>query len=332
MKHLYATVFCTMNLLFSLHAVAQTNERRHMVRLYEDNDVLNLIGNRTDRSYTNGSRIDFFYESRLKKDGFFYRVLPIAGDSSTNVSGWSVAQIMVTPQDLNKVEYQPNDYPYAGSLFVTRSFYSYNPKKKFSYQTELLVGIRGRHALAKQTQIAIHSVINAAEPRGWGNQLNTQLLLNLLFIAEKNLLSWKNIVELNGGIQTRVGSLMDAVHVYPVLRIGKMSPYFDGYLDQYGSYRHEGRTVKMQYYLIFRPIASFVAYNAMLKGTRDNSQQENAVSEPSLPIAHHGLDMQMGIVIAYGNFGASYLLTRSASYDKGLYEHRFGTVELYFRW
>lgn len=125
---------------------------------------------------------------------------------------------------------------------------------------------------------------------------------------------------------------MDAVHVYPVLRIGKMSPYFDGYLDQYGSYRHEGRTVKMQNYLIFRPIASFVAYNAMLKGTRENSQQENAVSEPSLPIAHHGIDMQMGIVIAYGNFGASYLLTRSASYDKGLYEHRFGTVELYYRW
>ena len=49
MKHLYATVFSTMNLLFTLHAVAQTNERRHMVRLYEDNDVLNLIGEvRTD--------------------------------------------------------------------------------------------------------------------------------------------------------------------------------------------------------------------------------------------------------------------------------------------
>ena len=131
--------------------------------------LLNLIGNRTDRSYTNGSRIDFFYESRLKKDGFFYRVLPIAGDSSTNVSGWSVAQIMVTPQDLSKVEYQPNDYPYAGSLFVTRSFYSYNPKKKFSYQTELLVGIRGRHALAKQTQIAIH-VCNQRRRTAWLGQ------------------------------------------------------------------------------------------------------------------------------------------------------------------
>ena len=159
-----------------------------------------------------------------------YKILPIAGDSSTNVAGWSVAQIMVTPQDLSKVEYQPNDYPYAGSLFVTRSFHSYNPKKKFSYQTELLVGIRGRHALAKQTQTAIHSVINAEEPRGWRNQLDTQLLINLIFIAEKNLFSWKNIVELNGGVQTRVGSLMDAVHIYPVLRIGKMAPYFDGYL------------------------------------------------------------------------------------------------------
>ena len=90
-----------------------------------------------------------------------YKILPTAGDSSINVAGWSLAQLMVTPEDISTTEYQPNDYRYAGSLFVTRSFHSYNPIKKFSYQSELLVGIRGPHALARQTQTAIHALINA---------------------------------------------------------------------------------------------------------------------------------------------------------------------------
>jgi len=332
MKHLYATVFCTMNLLFTLHAVAQTNERRHMVRVYEDNDLLNLIVSLTDLSYTNGSRIYFFYDSHLKKNSFLYKVLPTAGDNSTNIFGWGLAQLMVTPEDISKPEYQPDDYPYAASLFATSSFYSYNPKKKFSYQSELLVGIRGPQAGGRQTQNAIHAFSNSEEPRGWGNQLDTQLLLNLTFTAEKNLLSWNNIVELNGGIQTRVGSLMDAVLVYPVLRIGKMSPYFDGFLDQYGTYRQQGRRVKMQYYLVVKTTASFVAYNSMLKGTRANVEKEHVASESQLPVAHHVLDMQVGAVIAYGNFGISYLLTRSSSYDKGMFEHRYGTLEVYYRW
>ena len=58
---------------------------------------------------------------------------------------------------------------------------------------------------------------------------------------------------------------MDMVSLYPMLRIGKMSPYFNGYLDQYGSYTKNGKQIKTQYYLVFKPSVSYVAYNAMLK-------------------------------------------------------------------
>ena len=332
MKHLCTTVFSMMIFLFSQNAVAQANEPRYMVRLHEDNDFFNLIGNRTDRSYTNGSRIDFFQRTRRQGNSFLYRILPTAGDGSTDISGWSLAQLMITPEDISKTEHQPDDYPYAGSLFVTRSFHSYNPVKKFSYQSELLVGIRGPRALARQTQTAIHSLINSAAPRGWNNQLDTQLLFNLTFTAEKNLFSWRNVVELNGGVQARVGSLMDAVLIYPVLRIGKMSPYFDGILSQHSSYKEPGKKNKMQYYLVLKTSAAFVAYNAMLKGKRENTEKENVVSETSLHISRYVGDVQFGVVIAYGNVGISYLLTRSSTYDRGLYEHRFGTMEICITW
>ncbi len=332
MKYLYTTAFFMMCLLFALEAVAQLEEPRYMVRITEDNDFLNLIGGSTDRSYTNGSRIEFFHPSRLKRHSFLYKILPTAGDSSINVAGWSLTQLMVTPENISTTEYQPNDYRYAGSLFVTRSFHSYNPIKKFSYQSELLVGIRGPHALARQTQTALHAMINSEEPRGWHNQLDTQLLLNLAFTAEKNLFTWKNLVELNGGVQARVGSLVDAVHIYPVLRIGKMAPYFYGLFSRYGSYTDRRKNNKFQYYMVVKSTLSFVAYNAMLKGARTNVEKEDLGSEKSLYLARRAGDVQIGAVISYGNVGISYLLTRSSSYDKKLYEHRYGTVEICVRW
>ena len=51
-----------------------------------------------------------------------------------------------------------------------------------------------------------------------------------------------------------------------------------------------------------------------------------------LHLARYVGDIQFGAVISYGNVGISYLLTRSSSYDKGLYEHRFGTVEICVKW
>lgn len=330
MNYVYSISIALCTLL-SISVNAQTEGHDHLVRLYEDNDFFNLIGERTDRSYTNGTRIDFFQKSKIKPGSFLYKVLPKAGPSGTNVSGWSIAQIMITPNDISAAEYQPNDYRYAGALFVARSLYSYDPVRKFCFQTEVLAGIRGPQAMARQTQTAIHKMINAVTPMGWHNQLGTRALLNLTFTAEKNLLTWHNMIELNAGVQGRLGTLMDAVLIYPVLRIGKMSPYFNGYIDQFGAYHDRGKRKRMQYYLIVKPTSSFVGYNAMLKGTRTNETGDDLRTE-DMPLAHKILELQGGIVVAYGSFSASYLLTRTSTYDKGLYEHRFGTLELYYTW
>lgn len=328
MKHYYGILFSLISLFSVLNAAGQTP--RNMVRIQEENDFFNLIGNRTDRSYTNGTRIDFLKLSPTRKRSSLYRILPNLGDSSIHIRGWSVAQLMVTPGDITRKEYQPNDYPYAGALFFTRSIHSYNPVKKASYQAEFLVGLRGPRAKAGPTQTAIHQLIKSAKPLGWENELNTQLLVNLTLTAERNLVSWGDFVEVNGGIQTRVGSLMDAVLAYPFIRIGKMSPYFEGPLSS-RSASHRGRS-QFQCYFFFKPTASFVAYNAMLMGTPLTVEKGNYVNESSLTIAHFVREVQMGTVVGYGKLQVSYLLTRSSAYDKGLYEHRYGTISLCVRW
>ncbi len=326
MKHLYTTALFTMSLLSALNIVAQTRKPTHMLRIQEDNDALNVYGEITDRSYTNGSRIDYFQSSRLPR--FLKGIIPTSGDSSIQIDGWGLAQYMVTPKDISTSEHQPDDYPYAGSLVVTRSFLSFNPVKEFSYQSEFLIGVRGKYSMAKELQTVVHANMNYPKPRGWHNQLDNQLLINFTFTAEKNLFSWRNVLELNGGIQTRVGSFIDAVLVYPMLRIGKMSPYFNGFLSSHASNRKEVKQ-KLQYYLVVKPTASFVAYNAMLKGERTNAGEGTKASNS---LSHYMSDVQFGAVIAYHNISFSYLQTHTSSYDKGLYNHSYGTMELCVRW
>jgi len=78
----------------------------------------------------------------------------------------------------------------------THSLYSYDAKKKYGFQTELLAGIRGVASFAEQTQKT--------------------------FCVEKGLLSMGDFVELNAGSQLRVGFFMDMVTLNPISYAEKM--------------------------------------------------------------------------------------------------------------
>lgn len=158
--------------------------------------------------------------------------MPNAGDSSKNVYGWSLMQIMVTPTKISAKEYQPNDYTYAGAMFALHSLYSYNAKKKYSFQTEFLAGVRGDlHLLESRYKEDFTGLSIIKSP--WG------LLININFTAEKQFVSVGDFMEINGGTLVRAGSFMDGFFMYPMIRIGQMSPYFDGYLNQFGSFEEK---------------------------------------------------------------------------------------------
>lgn len=335
MKIMCGAWLLIFGLLVTQNMYSQTKVPTRMVRIYEDNDFLNIRGNGTDNSYTNGTRFDFFY-TKIKSSRFFVdRLLPKAGDSSVNLFGWSLTQLMVTPNDISTTQYQPDDYPYAGALFITHSLYSYNTIKKYSFQTELVAGIRGPASFARESQIFIHSLINYQRPMGWNNQLSTYPLLNINFTAEKQLFSAGDFIELIGGTQLAAGSFIDAISLYPMLRVGKMSPYFNGYLNQYGSYYKKGKRIKTQYYLVVKPSTTFVLHNALMHGERidENEETDNPDGKRSMRRIRHRLtDIQFGGVVAHGNFSLSYMQTHSTEYNKGLYRHNWGNVSLYYRW
>jgi hypothetical protein len=321
--------------------LAQDNTPKFLLRIYEDNDFLNDRGLGTDDAYTNGTRIDLFYTKKHPPRGI-ERIMPTAGDSSINTYGWGIMQLMFTPEDISKTDYQPNDYPYSGALIATHTLYSYNPVKKFDWQTELVAGVIGPASMAAETQIMVHHLINYQRPMGWVHQYRNDLLANINMTAEKQLASWGHGLEVIGGSQVFIGTMLNGMAFYPLIRIGKMTPYFSGYMSQYssGGSGSKNRHVKnWQAYFILRPEAQLIFTNSLLEGgmfTRNPNLRPGLKGNES-PIPYHGLEhwvysLNYGAVVSSGNFSISFTQNTSSAMMKGLYSHEVGNISLYFAW
>ncbi|MDR6562110.1 MULTISPECIES: lipid A deacylase LpxR family protein [unclassified Arcicella] len=326
MKNAFQILTTIIALIFTNSIFAQKSSPRFMFRLYEDNDFFNVRGIGTDEAYSNGTRFDLFYTKKHDSHFFVDRLLPKAGDSTINVFGWGFAQLMVTPRDITKTEFQPDDYPFAGSLYITHTLYSYNPVKKYDFQTEIIAGVRGPAALAKQTQTLMHRIINDKIPRGWDNQLDNTAIFNINFTAEKEVFHFQKFIEVMAGGRATLGNMLNSVTVYPMVRIGKFSPYFQGFLNQYGSKSSSFK--KFQAYFIFKPEASYILTNKLMNGEVNNSKTD--VYQNS--IRNWFAEISYGAVITKGNFGISYNQKVASAYKKGLYRHSVGNLSLYYNW
>jgi len=348
-------------LLFTGHTWAQVSPApkkdsiTRMYRLYEDDDYLNFWGHGTDNAYTNGSRIDYFYQPADRPHGMLGKFAPRAGDSSIDIYSWGVMELMYTPNYLTRTDWQPHDYQYAGALIALHSLYSYNPVKHFDFQTEVVMGIIGPSAMAKEIQTDFHRLIRYTIPRGWGHQYRNDALLNINFTAEKQLLAVGNGLRVIAGGQVYGGTMQNGAAVYPLILIGKMNPYFNGFFSQYNSPACvKGGRTKWQGYLLFKPELQFYLQNALLQGgmfthnpnlqqsyegskggatQSDGSFHQGDGAPPKIPDLQQWLtSFTYGFVVTHSKFGISITNHVSSAMMKGLYCHTEGNISLYFGW
>lgn len=98
---------------------------------------------------------------------------------------WVFGQNMQTPAEIGNRELITNDVPYVGILAWGNSFYGFDDERFFGAQW--LVGWVGEEALAEQTQQGVHAVLGGDDAAGWGNQLDSEPVLNVYFSAKHRL-------------------------------------------------------------------------------------------------------------------------------------------------
>jgi lipid A 3-O-deacylase len=312
---------------------------RHLLRVYEDNDIINVRGQGTDQGYSNGTRFDYFYIKEKPARFFLHRIMPKAGDSSIDTYGFSIMQVIFTPKNIIKRIPDKHDFPYAGALFATHSLHSANQIKKYGWQTEWLLGVMGPPALGKEVQRLAHRTFGLIQPGGWDYQLKTDLLLNFNVAAEKQIAHINNTVEFIGGAQAFAGTALNGASVYSLIRIGKMPPYFSGYLSQFAMPKGSAR--RIQLYGIIRPSVEWVLGNALIDGgvfnkgrqpvperDPDNDEPEMGDRERKRLIGK----LDYGVVFSLGRACVSFTQTTMTPMVKGTDIQEVGNISLFIAW
>lgn len=320
---------------------AQSAPPTHLLSLYWDDDYLNIQGKGTDRAYTSGQRIEYYYLKEHPSRFFADRIMPKAGSHSTNIYSWSLMQIMVTPNDISDPSIQPNDYPWSGALFATHSLYSYDHDHKFAFKSEVLLGVMGPASLAGSTQRLVHRLIHYQQPKGWSNQFTNTPLVNLAFSVEKQEWGWKNCLEIIGGARIDAGAMMDQLTAYQLVRIGVMNPYFNGLFTlRSASEQHRKRT---ELYFFMKPQAQAIAYDALLQGPIFSSKPTFPDPSPStskirdLSDSYHGInnflfEVDYGCMLSAGTISIAYTQKPTSSFMKGLYNTNVGNITICKSW
>lgn len=315
-----------LSVIHGNNATAQPVNSKHSLRILWDNDFINVRGDGTDRYYTNGMRIDYFY-TKKQKAKFLSSLLLNISDNNNNIYGWGLAQFMFTPKNIAVPNIQYNDRPYAGALYSIHSLQSIDKIKKIKVTSEIRLGVIGPLSFAKETQIWAHGVINYTKPLGWHNQVPNDIILNYNISIEKQMLQPSKKILLVGIIETFSGTTYNAAGVGFMVRVGKFNDYFDEISVS------QTKKNKSQLYVFMKPVARVVLSNALLQGGLLNqiSPQSKGYILSKDQIERVVVLYEVGITFKKSKYSMTISQKSIGAEFKGQYTQEYGSLMMQFK-
>lgn len=291
----------------------------------------------TDRDYTNGALLSYIapandlpWVGRFLKSKLFW----LEGADDWRMS-YGVGQNMYTPQDISRRFPDPDDRPYAGFLYgsvgISADTRASSGAPRQLDVLALDIGIVGPGSLAEPTQKHVHELIDSDDPKGWDEQLATEVAFRLLYER-----SWRAsgkwdlpLLPLEGDVTPHVGLALGTVATYAAagasFRIG------EDLGDDYGPPRVRPALGSPGF---FRDIDGFSWYLfAGVQGravARDLFIQGNTFKDsPGVNVEPLQLDIQAGFAIQVGRVEMAFTqVLRSPQHTRKGRWNRFGSVNL----
>jgi hypothetical protein len=162
------------------------------INFYFENDV--FFG--TDSDYTDGSRLSILMY-RPDADEKWLGIPFLEGSDRTDFISFSLTQKIYTPDDLTQKELIEDDRPYAGWLYLEMGLHQSSETDLDSMMIQ--VGAVGPASHMEQLQKYIHDKLGSEEPKGWSNQLNNEVGIQLNYQHK-----WRYLPEPLWGIESSV--------------------------------------------------------------------------------------------------------------------------------
>jgi len=211
---------------------------------------------------------------------------------------------MYAPDDLRLKEHIPGDRPYAGMLIGGFGYEFFRDKDSpWTNYGEIDFGMIGPAAGCKETQMAIHKLLNCRKPQGWDNQLHNEFVVNGQWWTKYNwyVCEWMAFVP-KGGMAA--GTIQDFGELGADLKIGyniKPTPNNE-IMFSAPSARGLGWEKKLSVYAYCGASERYYLYNHILEGTMFGHRDDALKAD----IERFVTEMRCGIVVRYDRFYATY--------------------------
>lgn len=280
--------------------------------LNAENDIF-APGN-TDKFYTHGSRISYTTPVEVNYDGLLSGNVLFGDKEAFEIS---VGQYMYTPDDIEIVELQEGERPYAGVAFLEAAQIKHD-EKQYS-RIGYLAGVIGPYSYAEETQTWIHELTGSELPLGWDNQIDTEPLLNLQYTYKYKLFS-NEWFDLTPRSETALGNAHIFTGFGTDLRVGyNMDDW------SYSTMEPVPRGIQnFSGFLLLGSDAKYVARNITL----DGNTWEDSYSIDKEPFVW---EYYCGFGLKYSWMAVEYKMTRRSEEFKGQESKEdFGSVALRF--
>jgi hypothetical protein len=311
-------------------AVAEPEPAPGVLSVHFDNDYFLD----TDQNYTSGFRLAYVAPMAPS-----HPLAPLAralqlGDGDTRIT-YSLGQKIFTPQDISQTQLITTDQPYSAYLYGGIAIESEKRRendRRILENVELQIGVVGPHAYGEEVQKLAHSLFGSDEPKGWDNQLNDELAVNLYYDRVWGGWYGTRIGPADGNYRLdfspHVGAALGNVYTHlsagGTLRLGQNLPPHDGPpsirpgppgTDYYKP------TPDLRWYLFVGMDGRAVARNIFLDG--------NTFTD-SHSIDKEGLvgEMRFGLAVLLGRYRLTYARVNRSEEFEGQASNRFGSLTL----
>ncbi|MGJ8684589.1 MAG: lipid A deacylase LpxR family protein [Nonlabens sp.] len=221
----------------------------------------------TDRNYTQGYSFELVTPYFKSNPANYLFLNP--QDSYTRY-GLAVEHIGFTPDRYDEPAIQVGDRPFAAAIMLKSFIIATDSIKRTRFTSSFNLGIIGPAAFGKEMQVEIHRATGNRTPRGWGNQIKNDLVLNYEIGYEKQLFHYQNYFAIQAQGNLKAGTLFTNASIGLNTTVGIINNPFTTMQHNSG----------FKLYAYAQPLVTAVAYDATLQGGlfNDNSPYTIAAS------------------------------------------------------
>ncbi|MGL5430126.1 MAG: lipid A deacylase LpxR family protein [Vibrio sp.] len=270
-----------------------------------------------DQNYTNGFFLS--YTSGSITPYWWVRPLSLSVWGASSLDKWefSLGHKMWTPSDIELIEPQPNERPYAGYLHTEFNYLSLHPQQ--AQRFNLTLGLTGDGSLSEQAQKIVHSITNSDKPNGWEYQVEDKLVGSLGYrshfnwgrypalagttfelanISEVNVGNFRS--DLSSGLMLRWGS--DLENNFGAAQISSENPFTPGMIG-----------ASAQGWFVFSGIKARYRFNDVtIEGDRPLDNLDRPAEYYQVHVKPWQTTAVAGFAMYARSFGASLTLTASS--------------------